>query len=51
MAVIFEYNALKHAEVIKISAQMILENKMLQRIIAQRYPILLIDESQDTKKN
>lgn len=45
-----EYNALKHAEVIRISAQMILENKMLQRIIAQRYPILLIDESQDTKK-
>lgn len=45
-----EYNALKHAEVIKISAQMILENKMLQRIIAQRYPILLIDESQDMKK-
>lgn len=45
-----EYNALKHAEVIKISAQMILENKMLQRIMAQRYPILLIDESQDTKK-
>lgn len=45
-----EYNALKHAEVIKISAQMIFESKMLQRIIAQRYPILLIDESQDTKK-
>lgn len=45
-----EYNALKHAEVIKISAQMITENKMLQRIITQRYPILLIDESQDTKK-
>lgn len=45
-----EYNALKHAEVIKISARMIIESKMLQRIIAQRYPILLIDESQDTKK-
>lgn len=45
-----EYNALKHAEVIKISAQMILDNVMLQRIISQRYPILLIDESQDTKK-
>ena len=45
-----EYNALKHAEVIKISSQIITENKMLQRIIAQRYPILLIDESQDTKK-
>jgi ATP-dependent DNA helicase, uvrD/REP family len=45
-----ENNALKHAEVIKISAQMIMENLILQRIIAQRYPILLIDESQDTKK-
>ncbi len=45
-----EYNALKHTEVIKISARMIIESKMLQRIIAQRYPILLIDESQDTKK-
>lgn len=45
-----EYNALKHAEVIRISARMIIESRMLQRIIAQRYPILLIDESQDTKK-
>ena len=45
-----EYNALKHAEVIKISAQMIKNTPMLQRIIAQKYPILLIDESQDTKK-
>ena len=45
-----EYNALKHAEVIKISATIIMDNMMLQRIIAQRYPILLIDESQDTKK-
>lgn len=45
-----EYNALKHAEVIKISANIMKSNMMLQRIIAQRYPILLIDESQDTKK-
>lgn len=45
-----EFNALKHAEVIKISAQMILDNLMMQRLIAQKYPILLIDESQDTKK-
>lgn len=45
-----EFNALKHAEVIKISAQMILESSMMQRLIAQKYPILLIDESQDTKK-
>ncbi|WP_462136266.1 UvrD-helicase domain-containing protein [Porphyromonas uenonis] len=45
-----EYNALSHADVIKISAQMIMNSLMLQRIIAQRYPIFLIDESQDTKK-
>lgn len=45
-----EYNALMHAEVIKIAAQMIIGHPMLQRIIAQQYPILLIDESQDTKK-
>ena len=45
-----EYNALKHAEVIRISARMIIESRILQQIIAQRYPILLIDESQDTKK-
>ena len=45
-----EYNGLNHADVIKISAQMIMNSLMLQRIIAQRYPICLIDESQDTKK-
>ena len=45
-----EYNALNHADVIKISAQMMMNSLMLQRIIAQRYPIFLIDESQDTKK-
>lgn len=45
-----EYNALKHAEVITISAQMIMDCKLLQQIVAQSYPILLIDESQDTKK-
>lgn len=45
-----EFNALQHAEVIRISAQLILENQMLQKLIAQRFPILLIDESQDTKK-
>ena len=45
-----EYNALNHADVIKISALMIMNSLMLQRIIAQRYPIFLIDESQDTKK-
>lgn len=46
-----EYNSLSHADVIKISAQMIKENTLLQKIIAQQYPFLLIDESQDTKED
>ncbi len=46
-----ESNSLNHAEVIKISAQMIKENELLQKIIAQQYPFLLIDESQDTKSD
>lgn len=45
-----EYNSLNHSDVITISSQMILENEMLQKIIAQQYPFLFIDESQDTKK-
>ncbi|WP_018464564.1 UvrD-helicase domain-containing protein [Segatella paludivivens] len=45
-----EYNSLNHSDVITISSQMILKNEMLQKIIAQQYPFLFIDESQDTKK-
>lgn len=45
-----EYNSLNHSDVITISSQMILNNEMLQKIIAQQYPFLFIDESQDTKK-
>lgn len=29
---------------------MIVDNELLQKIIAQQYPFFMIDESQDTKK-
>lgn len=45
-----ERNSLNHADVIKIAAAMIAEKPLLREIIAQQYPFLLIDESQDTKK-
>lgn len=45
-----EDNSLSHTEVISIGA-FFLENKSLfQKILVQKYPILLVDESQDTKK-
>lgn len=46
----YDYNALNHSDVIKIAAKMISESDLIQLIIAQQYPFLLIDESQDTKK-
>ncbi|MGN0604728.1 MAG: UvrD-helicase domain-containing protein [Oscillospiraceae bacterium] len=46
-----ENNSLDHAEVIKISAELLLQQETLQRILVDTYPILLIDESQDTKKD
>ena len=45
-----EQNSLDHAEVIKITAQLLSTNETLQKILIDKYPILLIDESQDTKK-
>lgn len=44
------YNYLNHNEVIKIGAQFISENTTFQHIIVNKFPILLIDESQDTNK-
>lgn len=46
-----EKNALSHQDVIKISAYLLSGKNLLQRILVQKYPILLIDESQDTKKD
>lgn len=45
-----ESNSLDHAEVVKISADLLLRQETLQKILVDTYPILLIDESQDTKK-
>lgn len=45
-----ESNSLDHTEVIKIAADLLLQQETLQKILVDTYPILLIDESQDTKK-
>lgn len=45
-----ERNSLNHAEVIQIGADFISNKKVLQNIIIQKFPILLIDECQDTNR-
>ncbi|MFZ7133225.1 MAG: UvrD-helicase domain-containing protein [Eubacteriales bacterium] len=45
-----EYDSLNHAEVIKMGSEFIMNSETMQKILISRYPILLIDESQDTKK-
>lgn len=46
----FGHDLLNHAEVIKIGSDFIAKNETMQKILVSKYPILLIDESQDTKK-
>lgn len=43
-------NALGHSEVIAIGASLLTHKPLLQRIVVQMYPILLIDECQDTRE-
>lgn len=43
-------DSLSHNEVITIAANFILSKSLFQQIIITKYPIILIDESQDTKK-
>lgn len=43
-------DSLNHSEVINIAADFIKSQPLMQRILVHKYPILLIDESQDTKK-
>jgi DNA helicase-2/ATP-dependent DNA helicase PcrA len=43
-------DSLNHSEVIGIGAYFINEKELMQNILINRYPILLIDESQDTNK-
>lgn len=44
------YDSLSHDEVIKIGSEFISSEPTMQEILISKYPILLIDESQDTKK-
>lgn len=44
-------NSLNHAEVISITADFLADKPLMQRILIRKYPILLIDESQDTQKD
>jgi DNA helicase II / ATP-dependent DNA helicase PcrA len=42
--------ALSHGEVLEVAAWLIRERPTLQRILEDRHPLILIDESQDTMK-
>jgi len=43
-------DSLNHSEVIEIVSSFLLNKELMQKILIQKYPVLLIDESQDTKK-
>ena len=43
-------DSLNHAEVIGITAELLESRPLLQKILTLKFPILLVDESQDTKK-
>ena len=45
-----EKNSLDHDEVLRICADFLITKKTFQDIVVDRFPVLLIDESQDTKK-
>ncbi|MCL1138165.1 UvrD-helicase domain-containing protein [Shewanella pneumatophori] len=43
-------DSLSHAEVIGMTAELLTNKPLLQQILIRKYPVLLVDESQDTKK-
>ena len=45
-----EKDSLNHEEVIKITARFIQNKPLMQSILIRKFPIILIDKSQDTKK-
>jgi len=45
-----ERNSLNHSEVIKIFSAFLLTKPLMQRIFVEKFPFLLIDESQDTSR-
>lgn len=44
------YDSLSHSEVVKMGSEFIAIEETMQEILVSKYPVLLIDESQDTKK-
>lgn len=46
----FGYDSLNHSEVVAMGSDFISKESTMQNILTSKYPILLIDESQDTKK-
>lgn len=44
-------DALNHSEILQLTAHFLQSKPAMQSILVGRYPILLIDESQDTNKN
>lgn len=44
-------DALNHSEVISMTSAFLTEKPTLQRVLVGKYPILLVDESQDTNKH
>jgi DNA helicase-2/ATP-dependent DNA helicase PcrA len=44
------YDSLSHSEVIRMGSDFIVNEETMQEILVGKYPIILIDESQDTKK-
>ncbi len=44
-------NSLNHAEVIAISAAFLTDKPLMRDVLVRKYPVLLIDESQDTQKD
>jgi DNA helicase-2/ATP-dependent DNA helicase PcrA len=47
----FDKDSLNHAEVIKIATSFLSLESLMKKLLIKRYPILLIDESQDTQKD
>ena len=45
-----DFDSLSHDEVIKIGSEFIATKEIMQQILISKFPIMLIDESQDTKK-
>lgn len=45
-----ERNSLNHSEVIKIFSAFLLSKPLMQRMFVEKFPFLLIDESQDTSR-